>query len=433
MKKYFILGIIFFTPAILLSQWSPRNTGLPEWNSQGWALDAIDGSFAVISIAPSSSTSLYKTEDGGENWVPLNIPQNVLFSDFEIIDQNNIIGCQMTPPEIWGTTDGGTTWQVLYDASTVSSFLNYIKMFDANNGIVMGDAIDDTSPAAFIKTTDGGQSWTFINNYLLGAFSGDLWRRIDFVNLNTGYFYDSKTIKLYKTTNGGSDWSIIPGIPSPSPSVVKFYDENTGMVFFHSINQIVKTTDGGQTWNTFSINNQGFGDDIEYIPGNPNKIWLATLSELFFSDDGGESWQKDFMSGTFQYGRDLEIVDNNVGWFLCESVYRNPHIDVVTEVGRQTESYPTSFHLYQNYPNPFNPSTKIKFLIAPANIPKGEAFVSLKVYDVLGNEVATLINEEKPAGNYEIEFNAINLPSGVYFYQLVAGNFVSTRKMLLLK
>jgi agmatine/peptidylarginine deiminase len=99
---------------------------------------------------------------------------------------------------------------------------------------------------------------------------------------------------------------------------------------------------------------------------------------------------------------------------------------------------PEEFYLSQNYPNPFNPSTKIKYQI-PLSPPvlKGESeaggFITLKVYDVLGNEIATLINEEKHAGIYEVEFVSTGLPSGVYFYQLKTDSFVETKKMLLLK
>ncbi|MGB5288573.1 MAG: T9SS type A sorting domain-containing protein, partial [Ignavibacteriaceae bacterium] len=80
-----------------------------------------------------------------------------------------------------------------------------------------------------------------------------------------------------------------------------------------------------------------------------------------------------------------------------------------------------------NYPNPFNPSTSIHF-----SIPSSE-FVTLKVFDMLGNEVATIINEEKPAGSYQVEFNASQLSSGIYFYTINAGSFIETRKMILLK
>jgi len=86
-----------------------------------------------------------------------------------------------------------------------------------------------------------------------------------------------------------------------------------------------------------------------------------------------------------------------------------------------------SFILEQNYPNPFNPSTTIRY-----SIPTSE-FVTLKVYDVLGNEIATLVNEEKPIGSFEVNFNAVELSSGIYFYKLQVGSFIETKKMILLK
>jgi len=88
---------------------------------------------------------------------------------------------------------------------------------------------------------------------------------------------------------------------------------------------------------------------------------------------------------------------------------------------------PELFELYQNYPNPFNPETKISY-----QIPQRD-HVTLKVYDILSNEVSTLVNEEKSAGIYEVIYDASNLSSGIYFYQLIAGKFIATKKMLLLK
>jgi hypothetical protein len=102
----------------------------------------------------------------------------------------------------------------------------------------------------------------------------------------------------------------------------------------------------------------------------------------------------------------------------------------ITNVYEENESV-TNFYLSQNYPNPFNPSTIINF-----QLPTGSN-VTLKVYDVLGNEVATLVNEEKPAGTYEVDFNTSSIKhhtsSGVYFYQLKAENYIQTKKMLMLK
>jgi hypothetical protein len=100
--------------------------------------------------------------------------------------------------------------------------------------------------------------------------------------------------------------------------------------------------------------------------------------------------------------------------------------EIVVSVANE-ESIPSTFSLEQNYPNPFNPTTKIGFRIADIG------FVSLKVYDVLGNEVENLLAEYKLAGSYEVEFNASDLPSGIYFYQLQAASFVETKKMILIQ
>ena len=90
-------------------------------------------------------------------------------------------------------------------------------------------------------------------------------------------------------------------------------------------------------------------------------------------------------------------------------------------------STPLSFSLSQNYPNPFNPSTKIKYELPVASK------VTIKIYDILGREVTTLVNKSQNAGRYEIEFNANNLPSGVYIYQIRANEFISARKLMLIK
>ena len=108
------------------------------------------------------------------------------------------------------------------------------------------------------------------------------------------------------------------------------------------------------------------------------------------------------------------------------AVYKEGGV-VSVEENQIREIVPNEYLLYQNFPNPFNPTTTIKY-----SIPK-LSFVTIKIYDVLGSEVATLLNEERPAGTYELNWNANNISSGVYFYTLQAGDFVETKKMILLK
>jgi Secretion system C-terminal sorting domain len=132
---------------------------------------------------------------------------------------------------------------------------------------------------------------------------------------------------------------------------------------------------------------EGLGEYLEYYP-----------------DQGGalKSLQDCIIDGDSLYPSNATSIDNNSG-------------------------KPVSFVLYQNYPNPFNPSTRIKYEIPTSS------FVSLKVYDILGREIMTLVNKEQLPGNYEVDFNGGNLPSGVYLYRLTYGNLTQTKKMILEK
>jgi hypothetical protein len=138
-----------------------------------------------------------------------------------------------------------------------------------------------------------------------------------------------------------------------------------------------------------------------------------------------------YLSSEFKVRFQLES-DGGVredGWYVDDIgilIYTIP-----TSVHDNAETV-TQFELEQNYPNPFNPSTKIKYSI-PSNLKRETSNVSLKVYDVLGKIVATLVNEQKPAGAYEVEFDASNLSSGIYFYRLVSGSYIQTKKLILLK
>jgi len=114
------------------------------------------------------------------------------------------------------------------------------------------------------------------------------------------------------------------------------------------------------------------------------------------------------------------------GTFSGGGTFCNAPADVETEDSSELET-PKEFSLSQNYPNPFNPSTKISFAIPTQEL------VTIKIYDVLGRQVETLANETKSPGYYEVNFNADKLPSGTYIYEIRAGSFVQTKKMILLK
>ncbi|MCK9424427.1 MAG: T9SS type A sorting domain-containing protein [Ignavibacteriaceae bacterium] len=440
MKKLIPWLIFFFFLALSaksFSQWIPAagNLDTKQWGF-GWAIDAVDSNCAVISLSPEKQ--IYKTLNGGKFW------EAIAPSDFST---DGIIDVSMTDSlNIWfgsaegkicGTSDGGKNWEIQFDDTSKTNFMNYIKMFDSQNGIAMGDGKTATDAALFLKTTDGGKNWNSVNDSVFGAYSGDTWRRLDFVSSNVGYFYTSglNTASIYKNTDGCKTWKKVQ--TPPSVHVLNFYDENLGLIY--GVNYqfgkgtVYRTTNGGDSWDAILIPDKGWGNDIEFLKNDPSKVWLSNYNMLYFSNDSGKTWTQQFIANESNIkGRDLVFTDNSVGWFLCDSmVYRNLQSDHTYPIVKvESENFsPVGFSLEQNYPNPFNPSTVISYQLAIGS------FVTLKIYDVLGNKVATLVNEEQQAGthNYELEMRNYELSGGVYYYTLKAGNFVQTKGMIYLK
>jgi hypothetical protein len=168
------------------------------------------------------------------------------------------------------------------------------------------------------------------------------------------------------------------------------------------------------SWITASeINNQGF-----HIERRDNK---------------NEEWKNiDFVNGngTTTEPQSYSFVDENLSTGKYQYRLKQTDFDGTFEYSNTIEvevSIPTRFSLNQNFPNPFNSVTSIQYAIA------NKQFVTLKVYDILGKEIATLVNENKEAGNYSVDFNAAELPSGVYIYQLSTAGFTQIKKMILTK
>ncbi|MBK7632721.1 MAG: T9SS type A sorting domain-containing protein [Ignavibacteriales bacterium] len=176
-------------------------------------------------------------------------------------------------------------------------------------------------------------------------------------------------------------------------------------------------------WQTATeTNNQGFQVERRETQDERSDDW----NSISFVDG----------KGTTTEPQSYSFVDENLSAGKYQYRLKQIDFDGTFEYSNTIEieiNQPTKFSLEQNYPNPFNPTTSIQYAIS------SRQFVSLKVFDVLGKEVATLVNEEKSAGSYEIEFNSVetlhatSLPSGVYFYQLKAGDFIETKKMMLMR
>ncbi|MBN1637410.1 MAG: Ig-like domain-containing protein [Ignavibacteriales bacterium] len=152
--------------------------------------------------------------------------------------------------------------------------------------------------------------------------------------------------------------------------------------------------------------------------------WAGWDFKYLLNSEIGSSGDKQFHS--------LVIRQSDTGLLNGTIYIDNIQKDALTNILIEKENLIDGYRLYQNYPNPFNPTTKIRYSV-PTLENKLMAYVQIKVYDMLGREIATIVNEEKSKGNYEVEFNAKNLASGLYFYTMKVGNFIQTKKMLLLK
>ncbi len=419
------LATFLFIPFSTHAQWILKTNGLPEGLENPFCIGTYGCNIALISVTSSSvQRPLYYTSDTGNNWNKINWPGDTMQIE-------TVIDLCLTGPDtfyigtetgrIFKTTDTGNTWTLQFANDTLTNFINYIEIFDSDNGIAMGDGVSGDVPV-FLKTTNGGVNWNSVNSQPIGQYSGDIWRRVDFVNPDTGYFYETgiNPQKLYKTTDGGVTWNETNF--NSSASLLKFYDDNFGLIT--NFSEMYKTIDGGTNWNT--ITNLKNALDIEYI--SKDKI-LAVNDSIYYSTDGGGNWNGYYLGVT---GYDMEIKDSTCGWILAWNgkVFFNNNLDILTSFNERISSAPIKFSLLQNYPNPFNPSTKIKYSVS--NTANG-AFVNLKIYDVLGREIATLVNENKRPGEYEVTFNGSKYPSGIYIYRIEANNYTASKKMILLK
>jgi hypothetical protein len=340
----------------------------------------------------------------------------------------------------------------------------YIEEITFNRNDIPFIIASGSSGRKVYRSTDEGVSWLPVNtNFSFGA-GGGLTTNIDYTMYVTGW-------AIYKSTDDGQTWEDL-GRPVEL-SIVNIVHDSTGNLYFHEYNNsyysdfVYRSTDNGLSWTYlfsstiwgFSCNKSGlilisglhytspgfyyytfrstdYGNNWDVINEIPY-ISLAVTNEgnaygyilaygMQFSSDSGETWI-DYNAG-LPSGDIRALVIDTSGYLFAgtsDGVYRT--VSQVTSLESGDGELPTECFLSQNYPNPFNPSTNIKFRVADFG------FVSLKVYDILGREIATLVNEEKPAGEYQVDFNSANLPSGIYFYRLKAGGFVQTKKFILMK
>jgi photosystem II stability/assembly factor-like uncharacterized protein len=391
--------------------------------------------------AAGEAGTIIRTTNGGDTWEVQNSTVQTFIMD--IFFHNKNLGWAITLKDafpfnsvILKTTNGGDEW-IAENFPDTSKFIRTIFFFDSLNGFVGGSYIGYSS--------DGGSSWikSDIDSNMVSDFPV---YNFNFLNSQFGYACGGRRDVagvVWRTNNYGLNWSA-QGVSA---------DEIFDVFIFDSLNAItlsgdpegrfliakIKTTNSGENWINEDLPFFSLSFAIDFRTYNEG--WSASGYKFLLTTNRGETWNE-FETPDSSTIYDLQFTDARTGYAVGENGVILKLDPTLVGIDKEIPS-PADFILYQNYPNPFNPSTKIRFQISDFG------FVSLKVYDVLGNEVAILINEEKSVGIYEVEFNTNighpgpvrNLSSGIYFYQLgVTGpetssghDKIQTKKMIYLK
>ncbi len=445
------------------------NGGL-QWSQQsaGTTASLYGVSFADRDhgIAVGDNGLILRTTDGGQSWTGASSPTAWTLNgvSFSLLSAATAVGYNGT---IVHSTDGGATWSLL--ASGTSSALYGVSFRNPQHGIVAGDA------GSLLITTDGGTTWKSASTPATSALRG-----VGFADSLTALSVgDNGTI--IRTSDGGSSWSLQT---SPATSGLKdvCYLDHLRAIAVGDAGTMISTADGGLTWTSMksgTFNSLAgivlHASESAIVVGDYGTILLAegslpvelssfaativspggvqlrwtTASEINNygfqvqrgSTAGGPYYdvQGGFLPGhgTSTSWHDYQFVDTSADG--PASFYRLKQIDLdgtfrfsepvrlaaATDI--RPPALPSAYDLGQNYPNPFNPTTVIPF-----SLPR-QARVRLDLFNVVGERVATLVDDLRPAGFYAVRVDAARLPSGMYIYRIRANDFVQARKMLVIR
>ncbi len=406
---------------------------------------------AWIATGTTNQGKIWRTTNGGVNWTLLNAPTGpepyaiwAIDVNTAFIGDGGIGGGAGGNAKVYKTTDGGVTWNNILSTGGTLGFINGIvfsrtmPMF----GIIESDPPTGTGQQYWVAvTTNGGNNWTVTNPPgITGAASGQN-SIVVIDNLYYGFGLNAGATRVYFTTNGGTNWTIgtlgvagafISGFAVSSDKQTAIASSST------SLPNIARSTNGGTTFSILSVGAGVTGYcTMQWIHGS-NLCYLSTGTGaagcIKRSSNAGANWTQmttgGIVGGTSQHLDYFKEANNVIHLYMIAtdgSVIRYRDSSLLVGININTGNVPNEFKLEQNYPNPFNPVTTIDY-----SLPKASN-VSIKIYDILGNEVMNVVNGFKQAGNYSESVDASSLASGVYFYKMEANGFVDSKKMILLK
>ncbi len=397
-------------------------------------------------IAGSRNVGIFTSRDGGNSWLQTGAVNNMMVQSILSSDSTLIVGDGAQEGVFISRDYGNTYWE--YDNMNHSGIL-CMKMIGTD--IYAGTAPADTSGGGVFKTSDYGKTWQRIGLKNIGVCA---------VAMSGSYLFAASPTGIFRTSNGGATWTVT-GAALPNSSQSSLAEFNAS-IFAGTTGGVFKTTDNGASWPSWGLRDTavfaltstgtallagtqygvfrnvppdtiwylvGFPDTtVSFLVANDTMILAGTGNQIFLSKSNGTRWASigggmgSASVSAFAIGKDYLFAGS---W--DEGVWRRPMSEILTGIKDEKNTLPDRFTLEQNYPNPFNPSTVISYRL-PEN-----GFVVLKVYDILGREVRTLVNGLQTAGTHSVTFDAGNLSTGVYFFSIRSGIHKDTKKLLLLK
>ena len=353
------------------------------------------------------------------------------------VDESNdsIIYSSMQYLFLFRSTDRGNSYtDLILPYSSVTSFIAPFIISHNNSNVIYA------GKDHIYKSIDAGNNWTVTNGNSVLDGNPALAIAISHANENKVYVatapYTNRS-GIFLTTNGGTSWTNITGnLPDRYPADIEVdpYDDRVIFVTYYGfgIPHIYKSINSGSHWTDVSDNLPDIPiPSVIVDPQNSNHIYIGTDIGVFVSTTGGGNWQ-DFNEGLPDVVQVMDLNICNLNHTIRvmthgNGAFQRKLLSTTVLISENKLTSIRNYKLEQNYPNPFNHSTSFEFRIFKSS------FVTIKIYDILGNEIDTIINEEKKEGLYKLNWIPQNISSGVYFYKIQTGNFTETKKMCLIK
>jgi len=375
-------------------------------STNGLKAERINGIYSSngFLFAAGNSDGFFRSNDHGDTWSEINngLAADVGYYCFARAGSDLLGGTGAY--SLYRSSDNGDNWTL---SNTGYPLTNSFAFF------VEGNTVYTTGLPGVAKSTDGGLSWASLPaGYLFYEGGLDIWK--DGSNILTG-----SNLGSHRSTDDGATWGATAG-------AVSAFTQIDSTLFLATANGVKKSTDHGATWTaTASL---PFTVGAQSLIAKGADLFVGTNDGVYWSTDQGTSWtaiNQGFATKTLVYKMTMDDQYLYAGTYT-RSVWRRP-LSEVTAVKEVSNTIPRGFELAQNYPNPFNPTTSVDVRISKSGM------TTLTIYDVLGREVATLVNQELHPGTYRVEWNATGQPSGIYYYRLQSGSSVEMKKMVLMK